>query len=66
MGLVDEDEIGVIFINAQDSVPKQIFLYDMGYTQPPTKIQIDNTTSDEFYRGTLKQNFSKTICMSFY
>ena len=38
----------------------------MGLTQPPTNIQIDNTTAEAFPKGTLKQKLSKSVDMHFY
>ena len=54
-GSVDEAEIGATFINARYSIPELICLEEMGYLQPPTKVQIDNTTEDTFTSSTLKQ-----------
>ena len=43
-GSADEAKIGSTYINAQDDVPLQTCLIEMGHPQPPKKIQIGNTT----------------------
>ena len=47
-----EEDIGESFINAQEEVPECTTLIKMGYPQPPTKIQVDNTTSNAFTNKT--------------
>ena len=59
MESVAEAEIGSIYINAQDIVNLQTCRIDMGHTQPPTKLQIDNTTAEAFSKGTLKKKHQK-------
>ena len=66
MGSAAEAEIGSGCINAQDAVPERISLIKLGHLQPPTSIQVDNTTCDSFTNGTLKQKRSKAIDMRFY
>ena len=50
-----EAKIGSTYINAQDSVLVKTYLIKIGHPQPPTKIQIDNTTDKSFSKGTLKK-----------
>ena len=38
----------------------------MGHPQSPTRIQVYNTTANEFVNKTLKQKRSKAIDMRFY
>ena len=66
MALEVEADIGASFINAQDSVPECTTIIEMGHPQPPTRIQVENTTANEFANKTLKQNRSKAIDMRFY
>ena len=61
-----EEDIGESFINAQEEVPECTTLIKMGYPQPPTKIQVDNTTSNAFTKKNLKHNQSKAINVRFY
>ena len=65
MGSVAGAEIGSTYINAQDAVNLQTCCIDMGHPQPPTKLQIENTTAEAFSKGTLKKNISKAIDMLF-
>ena len=37
----------------------------MGHPQPPTSSKFDNTTAEDFSKGTLKQKISKAIDMRF-
>ena len=55
MGSAAEAKIGSTYINAQDDIHLWTLLIDMGHPQPPTKAQIDTTTGEAFYKGTLKQ-----------
>ena len=48
MALAAEEEIGTSFINAQDTVPEQKTLMEMLHQQHPTRIQVDNNTTNEF------------------
>ena len=59
-------KIGLTYTNAQDSVPVQTWLIKMGHPHPPTKIQIDNTAVEVFFKGTAKQKMSKAKDMRFY
>jgi hypothetical protein len=36
---------GALFINSQEAIPQRQLLAEMGHPQPPTPIQIDNTTA---------------------
>ena len=38
-------ELGALYINAHEAIPLQHLLHVMGHTQPPTPIQIDNSTT---------------------
>ena len=57
MGSSSEAEIGSTYINAQNSPPFQTWLIDMGQPQPPTKTQIDNTTAEAFFKGTINKKW---------
>ena len=50
-----EAEIGVYFINAQDTVPERTTIIEMGHPQPTTRIQVYNTASNVFASKTPKQ-----------
>ena len=66
MGSAAEGEIVFIYINDQYYVPVWTCLIKMGHPQPPTKIQIDNTTMEAFCKGNPKQKISKAIETRFY
>ena len=66
MGSAAEAEIGACYLNGQDGVPIRTTLTEMGHPQPPTPIQVDNTTAQSFAAGTMKQKRSKSIDMNFY
>ena len=63
---MDTAEIGSTYINSQDAFTLQTCLIYMWHPQPPTKLQIDNTTAEAFYKGTLKQKLSTGTDMRFY
>ena len=66
MGSAAEAKIGSTYINAQYDIPLLTCLIKMWHLQSPTKLKIGNTTSEAFYKGTLKQKRSKAIDMRFY
>ena len=45
MSLAAEAELCALFVNCRETIPAQIFLEEMGNKQPPTPMQIDNTTA---------------------
>jgi hypothetical protein len=66
LGSAAEAEIGAAYINAQESVPIRTTLEEMGHPQPPTPLQVDNTTAVGFANNTIKQKRSKAIDMRYY
>ena len=54
MGSAAEDEIGVFYMNRQDSVALRQILIEMGYPQAPISIQVDTTTTCSFANGIMK------------
>ena len=61
-----ECEIAVAFENGQDATVIQRTLIEMGYPQPPTPIQVDNTTAKQFIDSTLKERQTKSIDMKYH
>ena len=61
-----EVEIGATYANAQEAIPIRNTLIDMGHPQPPTPIQVDNTTAVGFANKSIKQKRSKAIDMRYY
>ena len=63
MGSAAEVEIGLTYVCAQEGLPIRQMLLDMGHPQPPTPIQVDNTTAVGFANKAIKQKRSKAIDM---
>ena len=61
-----EAKYGTIFVNTQTAVPIRTNLYEMGWKQVPTAIQVDNSTEVGIATKELRQNKSKTMDMRFY
>ena len=66
MGSAAEAEIGAGYMTSQDSIPIRTTLEEMDHPQPPTPIQVDNTTAVGFANKTIKQKRSKVIDIRFY
>ena len=66
MASAEEAGLGALFLNFQEAVPIHITLEEMGYSQPPTPVQVDNSTALGISTGTIKQRQSKAIDMRFY
>jgi hypothetical protein len=66
MGSAAEAEIGATYINGQEAVPIRTTLTEMGHPQPPTPMQVDNSTAVGFANDTIKQKRSKAIDMRFH
>ena len=61
-----EAELGDLFLNCQEAVPIRIMLEEMGHSQPPTPVQVENSTALGIATGTIKQRKSKAMDMRFY
>jgi hypothetical protein len=66
MGSAVEAEIGATYLNGQEAIPIRTTLAEMGHPQPPTPMQVDNSTAEGFANDTIKQKRSKAIDMRFY
>ena len=66
MGLAAETEIAATFDNAKEAMTIRNTLEFFNHPQPPTPIQVDNTTAAQFTNKKLKQKRSKAIDMHFY
>ena len=66
MGSAAETEIAATFDNAKEALPLRQTLKFLGHPQPPTPIQVDNTTAVGFANESIKQKRSKAIDMRFY
>ena len=59
-------ELGTLFLNCQEAVPIHITLEEMGHTQPPTPVQVDNSAALVIATGTITQRKFKAMDMRFY
>ena len=66
MGSAPEAEIGASYMAAQDCIPIGMRLEGIGHPQPPTPIQVRNTSAVGFTNKKMKWNRSKAIDMIFY
>jgi hypothetical protein len=63
MSSAAEAEIGAVFINAKEGAVLRTTLEELGHTQPPTPMDMDNTTATGYSNGTIKKNAQKPwIC----
>ena len=61
-----EAETAGVFTNMKEAVALRTALEEMGHPQPPTPIQVDNSTACGIANDTIKQRRSKAIDMRFY
>ena len=66
MSSAAEAETGSLFINTKTGYVLRNTLEDMGHKQPPTPVQIDNSTTAGFVQRTIKVKRSKAFDMRFY
>ena len=55
-----------IFQNTKASVALHHLLKEMGYSQPPTIIHIDNSTASVIVNNHIQMTCSKSWCMNFH
>ena len=65
MTSVVEAEIGALFLNSRQAIPARRLLEKMGHSQPPTPIQMDNTTAFGFVAKNLCPKATKSADMIF-
>ena len=61
-----ETEVAATFYKAKEALPFRVTLAEMGHPQPPTPMEVDNETTIDFLKSTMKQKRSKAIDMRFY
>ena len=66
MSSAAESELGALFLNAKEAVPIRTTLIEMNWPQPPTTIQLDNSTAVGIANQTIKQKMPKAMDMGFY
>ena len=66
MSSAAEAELGDLFLNAKEAVPIRTTLIEMNWPQPPTPIQVGNSTAVGIANQTIKQKIYKSMDMRFY
>lgn len=66
MSLATEAEWGALYNNTKEGVPLQNTLAEMKHPQPPTLVQVNNSTTNGFANKQIKQQKSKSMDMQFY
>jgi hypothetical protein len=61
-----ESECGALHLNAKEACEICTALHEMGHPQPPTPIQVDNSTAAGIANNSVKQKRSKAMDMRFY
>ena len=61
-----EAELGSLFLNTQEAVKLRIALDGVGHKQPPTPINIDNSTTFSIIHKTIKQQCSRAMNMRYF
>jgi hypothetical protein len=66
MALVAESELAVMFTAAQEMIPHRQTLIFMGWPQPKSLIQMDNSTAEGVTNKTIVPRRSKMMDMQFW
>jgi hypothetical protein len=66
VGSAAEAEIAAGCFNGQNTVPIVTTLEELGHKQPPTPIEVNNTTSEGFANDAMKQKRSKAMDMRWH
>jgi hypothetical protein len=61
-----EAELGTLFLNAQEAKVIRLVLEELGHTQPPSPIHIDNTATVGIVNNTIKQQRSGAMEMIYF
>jgi hypothetical protein len=61
-----EAEIGALYENTKKAAILHVTLEEMGYPQPPTSVQTNNSTSCGIVNDNINQKQSRAIGMRFY
>jgi hypothetical protein len=59
-------ELGALYLNAKEAVYQRQILEEMGYPQPKTPLQTDNTTAEGVINNKIQPKRTKAIDMQFY
>jgi hypothetical protein len=59
-------ELGALYIDARKAIPMRHLLIKMGHPQPPTPIQVNNTTALGVVKSTIQPKQTKAMDMHFH
>merc|ERR1712086_1066647 len=65
MSSAAEAEIGALFLNSRQAIPARTTLIEMGHQQPPTPIQVKNTTALGFVGKNITPKATKSTDIHF-
>eukprot|EP00804_Cyclotella_cryptica_P021449 CCRYP_005780-RA/>CCRYP_005780-RA protein AED:0.43 eAED:0.42 QI:0/0/0/1/0/0/2/0/182 len=60
-----EAELGALYINAREVIPQRHLLNELGHPQPPTPIQIDNSTALDVFTNIIQPKHTKAMDYAF-
>ena len=66
MSSAEEAELGALYINYREAIPQRHLLEEMGHPQPPTSIQVDNTTALGVVKNTIQPKQTKAMDMRYH
>eukprot|EP00804_Cyclotella_cryptica_P008990 CCRYP_003099-RA/>CCRYP_003099-RA protein AED:0.27 eAED:0.27 QI:0/-1/0/1/-1/1/1/0/583 len=66
MSSAAEAKQGALYINARETIPQQHLLNELGHPQPPTPIQIDNSTALGVVTNIIQPKRTKAMDMHFH
>jgi len=66
MSSAAEAETGALYINARKAVEERNILEELGHKQPPTPIQIDNSTAEGIVNNRVQPKRTKAMDMRFH
>jgi hypothetical protein len=66
MSSAAEREVGALFLNCKEGVSIRITLEEMGHPQPPTPVQVNNSTACGIANESIRQLRSRAMDIRFY
>jgi hypothetical protein len=66
MSSAAEAELGALYLNAKETVYLRQILHEMGHPQPPTPIQMDNTTASGVVNNIVQPKRTKAMDMRYH
>ena len=66
MSSAAEAELGALYVNARKGVEIRNILWESGHRQPPTPIQMDNSTAESIVNSRIQPKRTKAMDMHFH